>query len=200
MNEAAPAGYYPLVIHSGPALQRMSNREFFEFCQANPELRIERTSAGDLIIMPPTTSDTGRRNFNLTAAIARWAEADGTGVGFDSSTGFTLPNGAMRSPDVDWMPRAKWEALTADERREFAPVCPDFVVELRSPSDSLRWLKAKMEEYIANGARLGWLIDPLERTVYVYRPGAEPERLENPSAVSGDPVLRGLSLNLDRIW
>jgi Uma2 family endonuclease len=200
MNHAAPTGYYPLVIHSGPALRRMSDHEFFEFCQANPELRIERTSEGDLIITPPTTSDTGRRNFNLTAAIARWAEADGTGVGFDSSTGFRLPNGATRSPDVAWVPRAKWECLNEDERQKFAPLCPDFVVELRSPSDSLRWLKAKMDEYIANGAQLGWLIDPLERTVYVYRPGAEPERLENPSTVSGDPTLRGLSLSLDRIW
>ena len=200
MNEATPSGYYPLVIHSGPALQCMSDHEFFEFCQANPELRIERTSAGDLIIMPPTTTDTGRRNFNLTAAIARWAEADGTGVGFDSSTGFTLPNGAMRSPDVAWMPRAKWEALTDDERREFAPVCPDFVAELRSPSDSLRWLQAKMEEYIANGARLGWLIDPLKRKVYVYRPHAAVQCLDDPSVVSGEPVLPGLALHIDRIW
>jgi Uma2 family endonuclease len=122
------------------------------------------------------------------------------GVGFDSSTGFTLPNGAMRSPDVAWVPRAKWESLSEGERREFAPLCPDFVVELRSPSDSLRWLKTKMEEYIANGARLGWLIDPLDRKVYVYRPHAAVQCLDDPSVVPGDPVLSGLALNLDRIW
>lgn len=188
------------VLRAGAPRQRVSDHDLYEMCRANPELRIERTSDGDLEIMPPTTADTGRRNFRLIAELGRWAEEDGTGVGFDSSTGFTLPNGAMRSPDVAWVRRERWEQLEEAARDEFAPICPDFVAELRSRSDSPRRLQAKMDEYVANGARLGWLIDPVDRKVYVYRPGAGAQCFDDPAAVSGDPVLPGLVLNLAAIW
>jgi Uma2 family endonuclease len=181
-------------------LKKMTDHEFYEFCQLNSEWRIERTCEGDLILMPPTGGQTGRRNFILTGVFTAWVEADGTGVGFDSSTGFTLPNGAKRSPDLAWVKRSRWEGLTEEDREEFPPLCPDFVVELRSRSDSLPTLFAKMEEYIANGALLGWLIDPFEKKVYVYRPPAEVRCLENPETVSGDPVLPGFVLDLRRLW
>jgi len=178
----------------------MSDHEFFEFCQLNPDLRIERTSDGDLVIMPPTGGTGGRINFTLVGLFSDWVEANGTGIGFDSSTEFSLPNGAKRSPDLAWVARARWEALTQQEQDEFPPLCPDFVVELRSPSDRIRGLRAKMEEYIANGASLGWLIDPIERKVYVYRPNAEMSCLDNPATVSGEPVLPGFVLDLRRLW
>jgi Uma2 family endonuclease len=189
-----------LVLHLGPLLHKMSDDEFYEFCRLNSDWRIELTSEGDLIIMPPTVSETGWQNFTLAGLFFVWVEADGTGIGFDSSTGFTLPNGAMRSPDLAWVRRSRWEALTRRERRMFSPLCPDFVVELRSQSDDLETLKAKMEEYIANGAQLGWLIDPLEKKVYVYRPLEEVICLENPETVSGEPVLPGFVLDVRRLW
>jgi len=163
-------------------------------------LRIERTSQGDLVIMPPTGSETGRINFKLTQLFGQWVDADGTGVGFDSSTGFTLPNGATRSPDLAWVKRSRWEALTRQQREGFAPLCPDFVLELRSPSDALEDAQAKMQEYLDNGAQLGWLIDPVEKKVYVYRPQAPVECLDNPQTVSGDPVLPGFVLEVGKVW
>ncbi|MFQ5856896.1 MAG: Uma2 family endonuclease [Anaerolineae bacterium] len=190
----------PLILHFGPIAQKISNHDFFEFCQLNRDLRIELTSGGDLIIMTPTGGETGRINFTLTALFGVWVEADGTGIGFDSSTGFTLPNGAKRSPDAAWVKRSRWEALTEEERAKFPPLCPDFVVELRSRSDAIGTLKEKMEEYIANGAQLGWLIDPIEQKVYIYHPSAEVVCLENPETVSGDPVLPGFVLDLQRLW
>ncbi|HZS05151.1 MAG TPA: Uma2 family endonuclease [Blastocatellia bacterium] len=189
-----------LILHFGPIIQHMSDNEFFDFCQRHPDLRIERTSEGDLIIMPPTGGETGRSNFKLTTYFGNWVETDRTGEGFDSSTEFILPNGAHRSPDVSWVRRERWEALTAEEREKFPPLCPDFVIELRSKTDRLRPLQEKMEEYIENGARLGWLIDPLERKVWVYRPNAAVECLDHPSTVSGDPELPGFVLPLGRIW
>jgi Uma2 family endonuclease len=190
----------PLVLHLGQVIKQMSDDDFFEFCQKHPDLRIERTSEGDLIIMPPTGGETGRSNFKLTALFGNWVETNGTGEGFDSSTVFSLPNGAERSPDVAWVKRSRWEALSKKERKKFPPLCPDFVVELRSDTDRLSVLQAKMQEYIDNGAQLGWLIDPLEKKVWVYRPEAEVECLENPATVSGDPVLPGFVLPLDKIW
>lgn len=189
-----------LILHLGPLLQKMSDHEFFEFCQLNSDWRIELTSKGDLIIMPPTGGGTGRRNFTLTVLFGRWVEADGTGIGFDSSTGFTLPNGAKRSPDVAWVQRSRWEALTQEEQEEFPPICPDFVVELRSRSDALATLQAKMQEYIANGAQLGWLFDPQGKQVYIYRPGADVQCLEDPATLSGEPVLPGFTLDVQRLW
>ncbi len=199
-SELSLTGLPPLVMHASPTLRQMSDREFFEFCQSNRDWRIEQTSGGDIIIMPPTGGETGRRNFRLSVLFGMWAEKDGTGFGFDSSTAFTLPNGAKRSPDLAWIKRERWEALTAEERDIFPPLCPDFVVELRSQSDALQPLQAKMEEYLANGALLGWLIDPLEKKVYVYRPDQEVRCLDNPETISGDPVLPGFVLDLNQLW
>ena len=181
-------------------LKPMNDGEFFELCQSNPDLHIEMTSTGDLIIMPPTGGETGHRNATLTAVFHFWAEADGTGVDFDSSPVFRLPNGAKRSPDVAWIRRSRWEALTQEEREKFPPLCPDFVIELRSRTDDLATLKAKMEEYVANGAQLGWLIDPLERKVSVYRPQAPLACLDQPEELSGEPELPGLRLLVSRLW
>jgi len=189
----------PLTVNL-PTKVEMTTAEFYEFCQANPDLRIERSANGEVIITPPAFSDTGNRNFNLALQIGKWAEQDGTGLGFDSSAGFTLPNGATRSPDAAWIRLERWNALTEEEKASFAPICPDFVVELKSSSDTLNSLQAKMEEYIANGALLGFLIERKPRQVHVYRPGREPEILENPDAVSGDPELPGLMLQMARIW
>ena len=193
-------GLPPLVMRSSPTLRQMSDREFFEFCQVNRDWQIEQTSAGDLIITPPAGGETGRRNFILTGLFGTWVEKDGMGVGFASSTAFTLPNGAKRAPDLAWVKRERWEALTPAEREVFPPLCPDFVVELRSQSDTLATLQAKMEDYMANGALLGWLIDPLEKKVYIYRPDAEMSCLDNPDTISGEPVLPGFVLELQWLW
>lgn len=189
----------PLTV-SIPAIAPMSREEFYAFCQANRDLRIERTATGEVIVMPPAFSDTGNRNFNLAVKLGIWAEKDGTGLGFDSSAGFTLPNGAMRSPDASWMRKEKWEALSAEEQASFAPVCPDFVIELCSKSDTLKGLKAKMEEYLENGVLLGWLIDRNNRTVHIYRPDQDPIMLENPAIISADPELFGFKLWMAKIW
>ncbi|MFL6213568.1 MAG: Uma2 family endonuclease [Blastocatellia bacterium] len=190
----------PLVLRLGPLLKKMSDHEFYEFCRLNEEWQIEMSSDGELIIMAPTGAEGGRRNFKLTTFFGNWVEADGTGIGFDSSTMFTLPNGAKRSPDAAWIRKSRWDQLTADEKEEFSPICPDFVIELRSRTDRLKRLQVKMEEYIANGAQLGWLIDPLEKKVYVYRPGAAVEILDNPETVSGEPLLAGFNLPVAELW
>ncbi|MDB9509998.1 Uma2 family endonuclease [Kamptonema animale CS-326] len=175
--------------------------QFEAIALANRDLRLERTAAGELIVNPPTGGESGQRNFSITGQLARWyEEQEDLGEAFDSSTGFRLPNGADRSPDVSWVRRERWEALTPQQRKGFVPLCPDFVVELRSESDSLRSLQTKMQEYIDNGARLGWLIDPKNRRVEIYRSGSEVEVLENPSELSGEDVLPGFVLNLMRVW
>jgi Uma2 family endonuclease len=184
---------FPVVLR--PA-SRLSDDELFELCARNPSLRIERTAAGEIIVMSPTGAQTGRRNFALNGILYAWAARDGTGVGFDSSTGFILPNGAQRSPDAAWVKRERWEALTPEQRERFAPLCPDFVVELRSPSDALPDLQAKLEEYVACGAKLGWLIDPDARRAWVYRPGRPVEAVEDARTLSGDPELPGLRVDL----
>ncbi|MEH2158592.1 Uma2 family endonuclease [Nostoc sp.] len=189
----------PLTVNF-PSLVQMTNEQFYEFCQANGDLRIERTANGEVIIMPPAFSDTGNRNFNIAAQLGNWTEQDGTGIGFDSSTGFTLPNGAMRSPDASWIELERWNALTDAQKASFAPICPSFVIELRSSSDRLIKLQDKMQEYIDNGALLGWLIDRQNRKVYIYRPNRELEILENPEAVSGNPELPGFILRMGKIW
>lgn len=184
----------------GKSLKKMDDDEFFEFCQRNKSLRIEMDRHGAITIMAPTGAETGGRNFTLIGKFSVWVEKDGTGKGFDSSTGFRLPNGAKRSPDLSWMTLEKWNAIPAAKRKKFAPVCPDFVVELRSETDSLAKLKSKMLEYIENGASLGWLIDATKRRVYVYRPNAEVVTLENTTEISGEPLLPGFTLNLKGIW
>src|SRR5258708_1655586 len=192
-------GYPGMEVDLGP-VRTFSDEEFLNFCRQNPDARIERDSSGEILIMAPTHTETGGINADLFLAVGNWAKQDGTGRTYDSSTGFTLSNGALRSPDVSWVSSRRWEALSDDQRSGFARICPDFVVELRSESDTLRKLWAKMEEYIENGSALGWLIDPTERKVYVYRPNEEAEILENPAEISGELLLKGFVLNLKEIW
>jgi len=179
---------------------RLTQEQFALLCQENPDLRFELTSRQELVIMPPTGSETGWRDSKLNLRLAVWAETEGTGLTFGSSTGFTLPNGAIRSPDASWIRRERWTALTKEQRVGFAPICPDFVMELRSPTDRLSDLQDKMREYIDNGARLGWLIDPIDKRVYVYRPDQQVETLDNPTTLSGDPVLPGFVLAVRELW
>lgn len=189
-----------LVIHLGPLKSHLSDDEFFEFCALNSDLRIEMTKEGEMIIMLPVGSEGGHRNFNLTAEFGIWAKRDGTGLGFDSSSGFTLPNGAKRAPDLSWIERGRWEAIPRKQRKKFAPVCPDFVVELRSETDTLVAVKKKMEDYMESGAQLGWLIDPIQKKVHIYRPNVEVEILDHPLSISGEPLLKGFVLDLNGIF
>jgi Uma2 family endonuclease len=179
---------------------RLTAAQFEHLCRDNRDLRLELTSNGELIVMPPTGSRTGLRNANLTRQLTTWVEQDGTGVAFDSSAGFTLPDGAILSPDASWVRRDKWDALTEEEREGFAPLCPDFVVEFRSRGNALKPLQEKMQEYIRNGAQLAWLIDPLQRGVYIYRIGEEVELHSDPATVSADPILRECGLHLAELW
>lgn len=179
----------------------VSQQEFIAIAAANRDLRLERTADGELIVNPPTGSESGRRNFNITGQLFRWCEEHpDLGEGFDSSAGFKLPNGATRAADAAWVERDRWDTLTAEERRGFAPLCPDFAVELRSESDSLTALREKMGEYMKNGTRLGWIVNPQNRTVEIYRSGQEVEVLDSPSEVSGEDVLPGFTLDLRRVW
>lgn len=189
----------PLVLHTRPALE-MNDQQFFEFCQLNSFWRIERTAEGDVEITPPAGWETSSRNAVLIAQLTAWALRDGTGVSSDSSGGFVLPSGAMRAPDAAWVSRERLRTLTAEQKERFLPLCPDFVIALRSPSDRLTATQDKMREYLANGARLGWLIDVPNRRVEVYRPDAEVERLDAPPSLSGEPELRGFALDLRSIW
>ena len=189
----------PLMIDL-PWIMLMTEEQFYQFCLANRDLRIERSASGEVIVMPPAFSDTGNRNFNIAAQLWNWSELDGTGLGFDSSAGFTLPNGAIRSPDAAWIKLERWNALTEKQKASFAPICPDFVIELRSASDTVSSLQKKMEEYIANGTLLGWLIDRQNRQVYIYRPHQEREILNAPETISADPELPGFILVMAKIW
>ncbi len=189
----------PLMIDL-PWIMPKTEEQFDEFCLANRDLRIERSASGEVIVMPPAFSDTGNRNFNIAAQLWNWSELDGTGLGFDSSAGFTLPNGATRSPDAAWIKLERWNALTEKQKASFAPISPDLVIELRSASDTVSSLQKKMEEYIANGTLLGWLIDRQNRQVYIYRPYREPEILNAPETISGDPELPGFVLVMAKIW
>ena len=188
----------PLTIHF--PLTSMTVEEFYEFCLANQDLRIERNANGEVVIMPPAFSDTGNRNVKISQQLANWSDQDGTGESFDSSAGFTLPNGATRSPDASWISLSRWNNLSDEQKASFAPICPDFVIELRSSSDTLSSLQEKMQEYLSNGILLGWLIDRKNRRVYIYRPNQEVEILDNPETVKGDPELLGFGLQMAKIW
>ncbi|MDZ8137236.1 MAG: Uma2 family endonuclease [Nostoc sp. DedQUE04] len=177
----------------------LTDEQFFQMCQKNRDYRFERTASGELLIMPPTGSDTGNRNFDMVVELGIWNKQTKLGKGFDSSTGFTLPNGAERSPNVSWVKIERWNALTPEQQEKFAPICPDFVVELRSRTDSLKELQEKMQEYIENGTQLGWLIDCKNKRVEIYRPGKNVEILDNPTNLSGENVLPGFVLDLQQI-
>ncbi len=190
---------YPVTLRVEPVIH-LTDDELFEVCAMNRELRIERSAAGELLIMTPTGGETSARNSEISLQLGQWARSDGTGRAFDSSGGFILPNGALRSPDASWVALSRLDALTPEQKKKFLPLCPDFVVELRSPSDTVPVLEHKMQEYIANGARLGWIIDPEERRVVVYTPDAPARVLEDPDSVSAEPVLPGFRLALADIW
>lgn len=178
----------------------MTDEQFYELCRANPDVKFERNAKGDLLIMPPTGGETGQSNANLTADFVIWNRQSQLGVVFDSSTGFKLPNGANRSPDVAWVRRDRWESLTPEQRKKFPPIAPDFVLELMSPTDTREETQAKMQEYIENGVKLGWLIDPETKQVEIYRSSQEIEILDNPKTLSGEGVLPEFILNLESIW
>ncbi len=189
----------PMVLKFHPVIT-MTDEQLFDFCQLNKDLHIERKANGEIVIMSPTGSETEARNFDLIVQLGIWVKQYGTGVGFGSSGGFTLPNGAVLSPDAAWIKKTDWEAIPQEKRKKFAPICPEFVVELPSESDSLKVLQDKMEEYINNGTKLGWLIDRKERKVYIYRPEIAVEKLDNPSTLSGEDILSGFVLDLSSIW
>ncbi len=179
---------------------QLTDEQFYKLCQDNRDLRFERNSNGDMMIMPPTGGETGERNSEINFQIKLWNKQYKLGKVFDSSTGFTLPNGADRSPDATWITLDKWNNLTPKQRQKFLPLCPDFVVELRSPSDSLKTLQEKMQEYIENGTKLGWLINRKDKQVEIYRQDKQVEILDNPTTLSGEDVLPNFVLNLELIW
>ncbi|MCC5650496.1 Uma2 family endonuclease [Nostoc sp. XA013] len=189
----------PMVLQLQPAIA-LTEDQFYEFCQLNRDFRIERNAVGELVIIPLTDAETSQRNFEIIGQLGIWTKQDGTGVGFGSSGGFTLPNGAVRSPDAAWIKRDRWEAIPVELRKKFAPICPEFVIELRSQSDNLRILQDKMQEYIDNGTQLGWLIDRKQRQVFIYRPNIAVEQLDNPKTLYGEPLLPGFVLDLSQVW
>jgi Uma2 family endonuclease len=188
-----------LTLNLNPII-KLTDDQFFQLCQENENIRLERTAKGELIIMSPAGGETGNRNGRLTQQLFNWSDRDGSGIAFDSSTGFKLPNGADRSPDAAWVKLERWNALTPEQQKKFLPLCPDFVVELLSPSDSLKETQEKMREYRDNGALLGLLINRKNRQVEIYRSGAEVQVLDNPTQVSCEPVLAGFVLTLGSIW
>lgn len=199
MIVSLPEEIRTITVQTGPPDFRFTEEEFERYCAKHVDLRIEMDSEGEMIIQLPVVTEGGGRNFLLTSRFGGWVETDGTGIGFDSSTGFTLPNSAKRSPDVSWMRRERWDALPTKQKSKFARICPDFVVELRSKFDRLKTLQKKMEEYMTNGAQLGWMIDPLEKKVHIYRPELPVEILDKPANISGDPLLKGFVLKLEGI-
>ena len=188
------------VILRIPQSLKFTDDKFVEMVAANKDLRLELSAQGELSIMSPTGGETGDRNLELGGQVWFWNRQNGLGKAFDSSTGFKLPNGATRSPDVSWIKIARWNALTPEQRKKFLPLCPDFVIELVSESDDLADTQAKMREYIANGLRLGWLINPKNKQVEIYRPNQEIEVLQSPANLSGENVLPGFILDLQPIF
>jgi Uma2 family endonuclease len=189
----------PLILHTSDVV-RLTDDELFGLCAANRDLRIERDSDGNLILRAPAGGETSARNLILGADLVNWNRKTRLGIAFDSNGGFLLPNGAMRAPDASWIPIERWNGLSAEQRKKFLPLCPDFVVELRSPSDRLADVQKKMQEWMDNGCRLGWLIDPEEEKAYVYRETGEPSMVESyDETLSGEDVLPGFVLELKEI-
>ncbi len=183
-----------------PQSFKVTHEQFQQIAAVNRDLRLERTATGELIVMPPTGSETGNRNLDISGQLWLWNRQTKLGVAFDSSSGFKLPNGADRSPDASWVKLERWQTLTPKEREGFAPLCPDFVVELRSKSDNMEPLREKMREYITNGSRLGWLIDRKNQKVEIYRQNQDVEILDHPRTLSGEEVLPGFVLDLTDVW
>jgi len=187
-------------VHVLTMPKALSDEEFYEFCIANRQLRIERDKEGKIWIMSPTNTNTGRINANILRKLGIWLEKYERGILFNSSTGFNLSNGAVRSPDVAWMSKEKWDKLPDTEKNKFAAVCPDFIVELKSPSDEINTLKIKMKEWVDNGVSLGWLIDPQAEHTWIYRKQKKPELIKGfDHSISGDDILTGFELKLSSI-
>lgn len=186
----------PIELHFGG----LTDKQFETLCRNHRDLKFELNKEGDLEIVPPTSPEAGWKNSELLTDVNNWSRKDKTGIVFDSSTMFTLPNGAKRSPDVSWMTKEKWNSLSNKEKQTFSKIVPDFVIELRSPTDSLKPIQNKMAEYLENGVKLGWLIDPNEKKVHIYRENGKIEILENPDLVSGENILKGFELNVSEIW
>ncbi|BDI18716.1 hypothetical protein ANSO36C_45180 [Nostoc cf. commune SO-36] len=182
------------------SILKLTREQFYQLCQENPDLQLERNAQGELVIMPPTGGETGRSNVNLILQLASWNEQKQLGEVFDSSTGFTLPNGADRSPDVSWVEKYRWDSLTIEQKEKFIPLCPDFIIEIMSPFDTLKKVQEKMYEYMSNGCRLGWLINRKKQEVEIYRPGQDVEVVKSPQTISGESVLPDFVLNLKKIW
>jgi Uma2 family endonuclease len=188
-----------VVLRLDPEIE-LTDEKMLALSSLNRDLRLERTAEGELVAMPPTGWESSARNANLTAQLWAWAKRDGTGKTSDSSGGFVLPNGALRSPDAAWVKNERLEPIPSEQRKRYLPLCPDFVIELRSPTDRLSVVSEKMREYIENGTKLGWLIDPEEKKVYVYRPGEEEREIKEPEEISGSPTLPGFTLDLREMW
>jgi Uma2 family endonuclease len=200
MSTVHVEGTWPIELDLGPARRRMSSREFLEFCSRNGDVRMEMTSEGNVIVMVPSGFESSCTETELVRQLANWAAIEGRGQAAGPQAGFELPNRAIRSPDASWTRLDRISCLTLEQRRGFLPLAPDFVVEVPSPSDRLKNFHAKLVEYIDNGVRLGWLIDPDTKTIWVYQPGVEPKQLDNPAEVAGDPVLPGFALNVTKLW
>ncbi|MEC4884262.1 MAG: Uma2 family endonuclease [Scytonema sp. PMC 1070.18] len=183
-----------------PPNLKFTDEEFEQIVAVNKELHLELTSEGELVIMPPTGGETGNRNFDLLGQLWLWNNQKNLGKAFDSSTGFKLPNGATRSPDASWVKMERWNSLTLEQKKKFIPLCPDFAVELVSETDDVEDIKAKMQEYLVNGLQLGWLINPKDKQVIIYRLERAPEVLQSPTSLSGENVLPGFILNLQHIF
>jgi Uma2 family endonuclease len=182
------------------SIVQITDDQFYQLCRENPDIKFERNAQGEIIVMSPTGGETGNYNFEIATDFGIWNRQTKMGVCFDSSTCFKLPNGANRSPDVSWIEKSRWDALTAEQKQKFPPIAPDFVLELMSPTDSLKDTQSKMQEYMENQVKLGWLINRKTRRVEIYRPGQEVEILESPTELSGEDVLPGFVLNLQTVW
>lgn len=198
-DPGTPVNFFPFSIQLAPVV-RMTQDQYFDFCQLNADKWFERTAEGELIIMPPSGGDSGFRDVSVSAQLYVWTKTIGQGQAAGPSNGFILPNGANRAPDAAWISPEQLAAITPEQRQKFLPVCPFFLMEVLSPSDSLKRLQEKMEEYLANGCRLGWLIDPAKMQVHVYRPGQPVQVLDNPRTLAGDPELPGFVLDLEPVW
>ena len=188
-----------ITVDFSPVVE-ISDEQFYQLCIHNPDTKFERTADGEIIIMPPTGGETGKRNSDLIAQLAIWNRQTNLGEVFDSSTGYKLPSGANRSPDVSWIEKSRWNSLTPKQKEKFIPLAPDFALELMSPTDYLINTQAKMKEYLDNGVKLGWLINPKAKQVEIYRLGQDVELLDSPRSISGEDILPGFTLDLANIF